>query len=196
MKWLTLSLSIFTLFSFCAREDKSASRIDKENNREISGMEITIEGELFRDNYFNIVSPQSSQFAYLINLTLTNTGYNKIVFDELEIMFLPESGTPLRQSLKLGKNSDNYQLDEVKTLELGVGESTSIPRISTDGYTDRLISDAENKPLMFSISIIYKGIKIAGPFRTKLPDIETLSNLPAFHQTLRDKNIKGYKLYF
>jgi hypothetical protein len=125
----------------------------------------------------------SARESYTIDVEvrLKNTGAAALTFDTVELAFTPGKAKPLR--LMVTSYAPSNKLDEygapmidkkkvlTKTVNPGDEEKWNA---DTDGYTHQMITQAGGEPVVFSIALLSKGRKIAGPFRASLPDLDSL----------------------
>lgn len=118
-----------------------------------------------------------SGFEYHVVTTAKNISKETIKFDVIVASFITSNNKGI--SWKRG-------MPYPKAWMLNPGESKNFDHV-TNNYTKKLLSEAGDDPITFSIEFKYRGKVIAGPFRADLPNHK---KLPSYDESLTNDSVK------
>lgn len=129
--------------------------------------------QAYQEAYTN---ESGSSIAYRVIIGVTNNGINSLAFDALQGAFVPDSGTPLEQTLSERTMTGGGESSTIR-IAAGKGQTFSF---TSDGYTADLLKDAGNGALKFKVKLMSGGSPIVAPCVAVLP---SLKNLPQYDDT-------------
>lgn len=136
----------------------------------VAKSDLDIKVEVFRGFYFAMTAspaPGVEGPCYEVEVTIANIGHQPVVFDSLEIAFIPKKGTPLKSITK--PVQDDY-------IALAPGDKEEFHG-TTNGYTIPLLVDAGKEPLVLLVSPQKNNQPVCPPFTMNLPELDELENV-------------------
>lgn len=183
LRWLMGLLVLFlALFSYA----------DAQSYDEV----LVVKGEVAQEIYTGIGSiSSSSQPAYYLRITIQNIGDKIVFFDEALAAFVPRQGKSLRVRTRRtanapGKTQDFNSYIPGPPFSIAPGRSEKF-HFETNGYTEFLLRDSGNSPLMFHFLLIHRKKMLVGPYLAILPPFGQLPE-----SDLRDEAARGRALEF
>lgn len=132
-------------------------------------------------------TPAKPEYEYQIEVHLKNTGPSAIHFDTVQLAFEPGKAAPLRQQVT---SRDLKDQTKVLSVSMKPGEEKDWDAVVMGATTGELLRRAAGESVVFSLALQSKGKTMAGPFRAKLPELDSLPS-PNTNQGTYDNRRQG-----